>query len=76
MGELIPFKKVCTVDNPNQIKFALSCALAFAKETTDLIWVYSDDIMLWATNVYPGNDWVARVFPGGRIECKRELGGE
>ena len=54
-------------DEDSWIAYALSRALFEAKETSKLIYLYSDDSkQLHMTDKYPERKIEARVYPGGR----------
>ena len=64
-----------TSDAPSEIGFALGKASQKAKETGNLIWLYSDGNLFYMSDEYPDKplEVVGKCYPGGRIELKRKL---
>jgi hypothetical protein len=57
-----------TVDEPSELFHAVGKAAGYAVSSGQMVWLYSDGIMFYASFHYPpeGKEKVALCYPGGR----------
>jgi hypothetical protein len=59
---------VITIDSEKELGFAIGKASQRAKQTGNIVWVYSKDLFFWMTEGKPPEnaERVAKCYPGGR----------